>query len=496
VTQDLSTARPRRTLIASVLLGSLLLSACQSSQISSDIQLQLSELQAQSNSQAAPIPSDWLGDFNDPQLNAFVRAALAGNFSLREARARITAAREQAIIAGASLWPTLDLNAGRQRVKSVNGSLDGSSVTKTSNTYADSNSVDVSLAWELDLWGKLSASGKAAEYRFQAQQAQFDAARLSLTGDVTRAWFLLLANQHFNNVLDERVDNLQANLDIINNGYRQGINSALDVYLASSDLASEQSSRSAQKNTTQAAVRGLQLLLGHYPSGRLKDLLGADLLGAKQTLPPLPRLEQALPAGINAQVVSQRFDVQASFLELQASDRDLAVAHKARFPSFTLTGRVGDSSKELKDLLDQGNLAWNLLGNLTQPLFAGGRLKASEAKSRAELRQKEQLYLSALYTAFDEVESGLDKEVALRDQYQHLTDARRFAQAAERIAFEGYRQGLQDYTSVLDAQRRAFNAENNLINIQNELLQNRVALYLALGGEAQATTADAQATAE
>jgi len=242
-------------------------------------------------------------------------------------------------------------------------------------------------------------------------------------------------------------------------------------------------------------VRGLQLLLGDYPSGRLKDLLRANQPDGKQALPPLPNLEQALPAGINARVVSQRFDVHASFLELQASDRDLAVAHKARFPSFTLTGRVGDSSSELKDLLDQGNLAWNLLGNLTQPLFAGGRLKASEAKSRAELRQKEQQYLNALYSAFDEVEGGLSNEVALRDQYQHLASARTHAQAAEQIAFDRYRQGLQDYTSVLEAQRRAFSAQNSLINIQNELLQNRVALYLALGGEAHATPAKTPATA-
>ena len=481
MTHDLPTKPSRRALIASVLLGSLLLSACQSSQISSDIQLQFDELQAQS--QGAFIPSSWLGQFNDPQLSALVRTALTDNFSLKEARARISAAREQATIAGAPLWPTLDLNTSGQRTKSVNGPS-----ANTTNTYNDSRSVDISLAWELDLWGKLSDSSQAAEYRFQAQQAQFGAARLALTGEVSGAWFLLLANQHLSEVFDERVDNLQANLDIINNNYRQGINSALDVYLASSDLASEQSNRSAQKNATQAAVRSLQLLLGHYPSGRLNDLLEKE-----QPLPPLPRLEQILPTGISAQVVSQRFDVQASFLELQAGDRDLAAAHKARFPSFTLTGRVGDSSEELKDLLDQGNLAWNLLGNLTQPLFAGGRLKASEAKTRAELRQKEQQYLGALYTAFDEVENGLAKETALREQYQHLTSARAHAQAAEQIAFEQYRQGLQDYTSVLEAQRRAFSAQNNLINIQNDLLQNRVSLYLALGGEAQTPAAEGSA---
>jgi len=479
--------------LGALTLGMLLLGGCASNtpypdNMAADVRQHLEKLQQPTGQQAAP--KAWLASFNDHQLNQWVQQALSGNFSLQESRARMIAAREQAAIAGAPRWPTLDLNAGRQRSKSVNGNLNN-----TSNSYTDSNSIDVSLAWELDLWGKLSDNNQAAEYRLQAQQAQFEAARLSLTGEVARAWFLLLANLQLSGVLNERVDNLQANLNIISNGYRQGINSALDVHLASSDLASEQNNRSAQKNVSQAAVRGLQFLLGQYPSGRLKDLLKADRPDVKHTLPPLPKLEQALPAGISARVVSQRFDVQASFLELQASDRDLAVAHKARFPSFTLTGRVGDSSGELKDLLDQGNLAWNLLGNLTQPLFAGGRLKASEAKSRAELRQKEQQYLSALYTAFDEVESGLGNEVALRDQYQHLASARTHAQAAEQIAFERYRQGLQDYTSVLEAQRRAFSAQNSLISIQNELLQNRVALYLALGGEAHATPLNAPATA-
>lgn len=474
MTQDLSTKRPRRALTASLLASCILLSACQSNQISPNIELQLDELVAQS----AQVPSDWLRHFNDPQLSALVSSALKQNFSLREASARIDAAREQAIIAGAPRWPSLDLAVGRQRIKSVNGEI-----SNTTNHYSDNNSVDISLAWEPDLWGKLSDSNQAADFRLQAQQAQYGAARLSLIGEVTRAWFLLLANQHLSDVLDGRVDNLQANLDIINNGYQQGINSALDVYLAKSDLASENSSRSAQKNATQAAVRSLQLLLGQYPSGRVIDLLAVDT--STKDLPALPTLEHPLPAGITAQAVSQRFDIKASFLELQASDRDLAVAHKARFPSFSLTGRVGDSSDELKNLLEQGNLAWNLLGNLTQPLFAGGRLKASEAKTRAGLRQKEQQYLNALYNAFNEVESGLNNEAALREQYQHLADARAHAQAAERIAFEQYLQGLQSYTSVLEAQRRAFSAQNTLINIQNELLQNRVGLYLALGGEAQ-----------
>ncbi len=459
------------------LVCALLLAGCQSLSVSPDTQkLAPFELaqdglvtydlpDGQSPESLAP-PTNWLNSFNDPQLHNWVETAINTNFDLQEARARVEAARQQRRIAGASLWPSLDLGVDGQRAKSQLNSNDSS----FSNQYQ----AGLDIAWEIDLWGKLDDQRDAADYLWQAEQALYNSSKLSIASQVAKAWYNVNAQHLLTQLFRERVTNLDTNLDIIESGYHQGINSALDVYLARTDLASVKSNLEQQLATEQEAIRTLQLLLGQFPSGQLEPA---------QNRWQLPDLSALDAEQLNAQTVRHRYDLQASFLALLASDRDLAAAHKARFPSFRLTGRAGDSSDELNNLFDASSLAWNLLGNLTQPVFAGGRLQAQEQQQQAVVQQKEQQYLQTLYTAFSEVEQSLTNETALKKQLVQVSKAKELAEAAEELAFEEYRQGLEDYTSVLEAQRRAFNAQDSLISLRYQLLENRINLYLALGGD-------------
>ncbi len=420
-----------------------------------------------SSTELPSAPESWIESFHDETLNKWVTLALSDNFDLAQARARVEAARHQRSSTASNLWPTLDLEVNQQRQKTTGSSTD----------YQNSAGISASVAWEADLWGKLSNSRDASDFRWQAEQASFEASKLSLSAQIAKAWFELIGASQFSELLKERVENLTTNLDIIQNGYRQGINNALDVYLAQSDLANESNSLQQQLAQEKNSVRQLQLLLGQYPSGTLEGSPHKD-----RSLPSLTELEAEQ---LTSQNVRHRPDLQASYLELLASNQELAVAHKNRFPSFRLTGSAGDSSDELKNLLDTSSLAWNLLGGLSQPLFSGGKLKALEQQQRAVVEQKEQQYLNTLYVAFNEVEQNITNESALKLQLELVGASKNYAEAAEDLAFEEYRQGLQSYTSVLEAQRRAFNAQNNVISIRNQLLQNRINLYLALGGNTQ-----------
>ncbi len=448
----------------------LVLAGCQTTAIESSIEQQapfaLTEDTLTPDEKSAP-PTAWLASFNDEQLKQWVEQAVADNFTLTEARARVEAARQQRLSSRANLWPTFDLELNQQRQKS----------NRDNRVYSNDSSINVDIAWEVDLWGKLANSRDAAEFRLQAEQSNYDATKLSLSAQVAKAWFELIGANQLSNLLRERIANLTTNLDIIQSGYRQGINNALDVYLAQTDLASESNNLQQQIALEKNAIRQLQLLLGNYPSGRLKELDTKSL-----SFPVLAALETDQLASDN---VRHRPDIQASYLELLASNKDLAVAHKNRFPSFRLTASSGDSSDELKNLLDSSSLAWNVFGGISQPLFSGGRLKALEQQQRAVVRQKEQQYLNALHTAFNEVEQSLTNETALKQQLQSVQSAKNYAEAAEELAFEEYRQGLQTYTAVLEAQRRAFGAQNTVVSIRNQLLQNRINLYLALGGDYQ-----------
>lgn len=434
------------------------LAGCQSTYISTELSPALDKLVEQSAQPPHPL-TQWLDDFNDERLSALVQQGLASNFTLAEAAARVRAARQQSIISGAPRLPTLDINTSGQRQK------------LGTDTYPENYSAQLQLGWEIDLWGKLNDSAKAGQLQWQSEQASYQSVKLSLAGNIAKSWYDLLAQQELETLLEQRVENLSENMEIIENGYRQGINSALDLYLARSDLATERSQWRNQQHIRKQAQRTLEILLGQKPEA---------LLTSEQALTELPELE-AIPADIPADIVYRRFDIQSAHLKLQAADREVAAAHKARYPGLKLTGNGGDSSSEFKDLFDQSSLTWSLLGSLTQPIFSGGTLKAREQQRLAELQQQEQQFLQSLHEAYAEMFNALNGETSLRQQFDNLLSARDNAEAAYDLAFEKYQQGLQDYTTVLESQRRAFSSQSSVINLRKNLLNNRINFYLATG---------------
>jgi outer membrane protein TolC len=175
--------------------------------------------------------------------------------------------------------------------------------------------------------------------------------------------------------------------------------------------------------------------------------------------------------------------VQEAWLNLLAADADLAASHKARFPSLSLVGSAGVASAEFSDLLDADLSVWSIAGGLTQPLFNAGRLEAIEEQAAARVRQAEQQYLDLVFRAFADVENSISRSVSLRERYESFLDAETNSGAALELALEQYQRGLVPYTTVLESQRQAFDAETTVVQLRNLLLQNRISLYLALGGE-------------
>ena len=183
----------------------------------------------------------------------------------------------------------------------------------------------------------------------------------------------------------------------------------------------------------------------------------------------------------------RRSDIQEAWLNLLAADAELAAAHKDRFPSLTLVGSGGVTTVEFSDLLDGEGAVWSLAGGLTQPLFNAGRLAAIEEQALARVQIAEQQYLDLVYRAFASVENAISRSVSLNERYQSFVEAQRNSATALDLALEQYQRGLISYTTVLESQRQAFDAEATVVELKNQLLQNRIGLYQALGGEFSTT---------
>ncbi|UTW10743.1 efflux transporter outer membrane subunit [Marinobacterium rhizophilum] len=453
-------------------LLALLLTGCSSSALRTDAPPQGLPEQWQSTDTESTEPAPgWLHALNDPVLEALVTEALSASYGLAEQRALVRQAEQSLVVAAAPLYPELQLE------------LDAARSGQGSGNAASQFDAGLNLGWELDVWGKLSDSARQASLTLAARQADLASARLGLVSDLAAAWFELQAVEQRQALFSRRLSNLEQNLEIIESGYRLGLGSALDVYLARNDVQSEQARVEAQRQLRIEAVQALQLLLGRYPDGRWQALSG------------LPVLDAPLPAGVPGTLLRRRPDLTSAWMELLAADAARALAHKQRFPALTISAALGDSASRLPELLS-GSLAWSLAGGLTQPLFNAGRLKAGEAQAQARVEQLEQQYLGQVFSAFAEVEAALSRASALQQQYEQYLQAERNALLAEELAFAQYRRGLVEYSTVLEAQRRSLDAQTTVIGLRADLLTNRVALYRALGGDFASTAPESPAAVQ
>ena len=403
-------------------------------------------------------PQAWLDDLSSPKLNQYVEEALSRNLTLKASLARWQAAQARSDIAGAPLKPRVEAGAdvSRQRIN-----------RNTGNNF----SANISASWEADVWSRLANAERAAIDDEEAFAADYQAARLSLAADVTLIWFAIIESSLQEQLARKTAATFKQSLDVIEERYRRGLNSALDVRLSRTDVATAENEITRRQRERDGILRRLDLLLGRYPAAEIK------------TADQLPGLLEKVPVGLPSQLLIRRPDLIAAERRLSAAGERLQEARKNRLPSIRLTGSGGLGSPDLNNLLDWDSLIWSLLAGITQPIFEGGRLDAERTLAKAQHGEAWANYAQVVLVAFREVETALAAEDRFVQQLEQLQLATNEAQEAVDLALARYQAGLTDIITLLQAQRRAFNSESTLLRTRRERLDNRVALYLALGGE-------------
>ena len=406
-------------------------------------------------------PTPWLTDFNDAALEALVKEALSNNYNLEISAARVLQASAESRITGADRLPSIGagLDGTRQRTETALGS-----------NYSNNYQLGLNLSWELDLWGRLGNKQKASTATALASIADYEAARLSLAVQVSKAWFNLKEATGQTEQAQKTVRAYRKNLNTLEARFQSGLSNSLELRQIRTELATSEAALKARQRLQAQASRTLELLLGRYPKAQLKS---------EGTL---PNLQNPIPAGLPSQLLERRPDLQAAELRIRAAEYSVRASRKEFLPRLSLTGSAGTTSDAFENLLDQNYSVANLVGNLTQPLFQGGRIRAGLDRTKSQLAQAEASYHNIALQAFLEVENTLTSGYYLRREAAKTLLANTEASAAEELAWERYRNGTLDFINVLTSQRSAANARSRYLTIQNQLLQNRLDCLLALGG--------------
>lgn len=423
-------------------------------------------------------PQPWLDDFNDPRLKTLVDEALANNYDLKAAASRVFMSQAQARINGAARFP--QLSAGVRGSRAQRNSTSGFNISNPrSNTFG----VDFTLSWELDVWGKLQNQAQAAEQDFVASEMDYQAARLSLAAGVASAWIKVIEASQQLQLAEKKVNTFDATLAIIQDGFISGIYSALDLRLARANVSVAKSQHDARHIDFDKAVRSLEVLLGRYPD--------AGMI----TTDKLPELNTQISTGLPGSLMRRRPDIVAAEQRLLAADQRFTAAWKNLLPSFSFSASGGSNAGQLADILDYDTLIWNILGNLTQPIFQGGRLIAQKNQADAQTMEAAANYAQTILQAYYEVETTIKSESLLTFQQQALKIAAEESIEAEHLALEEYSSGLIDMITLLEAQRRSYDAQSSLLLVSSQRLLNRIALHLALGGDIKAPATVAKPSA-
>ena len=206
-------------------------------------------------------------------------------------------------------------------------------------------------------------------------------------------------------------------------------------------------------------------------------------------LPPLPALDDLtlpaqLPLSLPSDLVAHRPDVRAAGAAMEGAGADARAALAARLPSFVLTANAGGAANQFADMFATGNPFWALLGGVTAPVFHAGGLLHQHHAAQAALDAAKSQYRAAVLQAFSDVSDALTALRTDADIWQAAARGDRASAQSLTFARRQYELGTMGTYALLPVTAARAQARATLVQARAARLSDVVALYQALGGEA------------
>jgi multidrug efflux system outer membrane protein len=427
------------------------------------------EYRAPAPQQAAQASSlgneEWWQVYQDPVLTQLIHTAIAQNYDVRIAAARVLQAQAQVGITRSNQLPSANVGAdifSQQTAK----------VTKVFPAYqVNAGELNLSVIWNLDFWGKYRRQTEAARAQLLATEWGQRAVISSLVANVAAAYFQLRALDAELDITKRTLSSRQQSLKLTQVLETHGSGSGLDVsqseqlvYTASETIPDLERQIQQQENL-------LSILLGENPESIPR--------GRPLTEQPAP---ENVPAGLPSELLERRPDVRQAEQNMIAANAQIGVAKASFFPNLSLTGLGGLESNQLQRFISQPSETWSGAFSVSQPVFQGGALRSGLRLARANWQDAVLSYQQTVQNALEQTSNALiasQKDREFREQQELLTGA---AQRTDQFSEVLYKNGGASYLQVLTSETNYFSAEINLVQAQlNERLA-LVQLYQALGG--------------
>ncbi|MFM0733128.1 efflux transporter outer membrane subunit [Paraburkholderia sediminicola] len=410
----------------------------------------------------------WWEQFQDPVLNDLILAALADNKDVKIAAARVDQFLGQFVTTRSALFPQINagFDASRQRASQAGPTPLPVGVGPVYNAF----SAPLSVAWELDLFGRVRRETESARASLLASEEGRRATILSLVASVATSYINLRDLDQQLAIAKATTDSRAGSVKVFQARFSGGDVSQME--LAQSQSEYEASLATIPQIETQIAQQedALSVLLGRNP--------GPILRGRELTELALP----VVPAGLPSDLLERRPDLLQAEQNLVAANALIGAARALYFPQISLTGLFGSTSGQFSKLFTGPARVWSYAGSLTVPIFTAGSISGQVSQAEAQQQQALIQYQQSIQTAFQEVDDALIALQKSREQLvvqaRQVDSLRTYARLA-RLRFEG---GYTSYIEVLDAERSLFNAQLSYTQTNGLVFNSLIGLYKAMGG--------------
>jgi NodT family efflux transporter outer membrane factor (OMF) lipoprotein len=401
----------------------------------------------------------WWEVFADDQLDALISRALERNLDLAAAAIQLHRAQLQSGLIDTNLTPDVSLGGSASVKKDLKNGLPSQR----------SNGTSLTLAYELDLWGKLARTRDAAAWSADATGFDLQGVRLSLIGTTaTTYWTIAELNARLADA-QEDIASARRVEAVVASRYGAGASGVSELTLARRTTATRIATHEQLQQQRESQRKVLVILLA--------EAMPTDMI-ARYVLPrtALPEVQADLPA----KILIRRPDVGAAEARIRSNLASYDASVASFFPDVSLTGSVSSSHRDLGQVLTTP--AGMLGANLALPFLQWNSMRLNAGISYTQYEESVVAFNKSLYQAFAEVDEALITCTSLAREGAQLDVALSQAAKAESISAARYRAGRTDIRFWLDDQQALRAAKATVSNHYLSRLKAQMTLYQALGG--------------
>jgi multidrug efflux system outer membrane protein len=408
----------------------------------------------------------WWDVFEDPALRDLVGGALDGNYDLQAAVARIEQARAQIGVAASQFFPQIGYQGSAERQRIPRDTLAPGVPSATFNVFQGA----FSMAWELDIWGRIRRSTEVARAQYLANDEARRGVVVSLVSDVASSYFQLLELDRELAIAHESAETYRQTLDVFTRRYLGGTDTKISTSRADANL-----------QASLAAIAALERQIAQQENA-ISVLLGMNPRPIKRGMPLQAQALPVTPPGLTSDLLRRRPDIRQAEQTMIGANSAIGVAVANFFPTVGLSTLYGGASNKIGNVVKDSASLWNIAANLSGPIFQGGRLLESYYAQKAFWDETIASYRGTIVQAFREVADALAAQALLAEQRKAQEAQVAALRDAVRLSLARYDTGLTNYIEVLDAEDLLYPAEAALAQTRRDQLVAVVNLYKALGG--------------